>query len=331
MQKVSRRKLFCLLPYHVSWGINTAFWILYLVRDMFYDEISFLSAGYALLLSHLFSLLYTYGVKWICPGANHNFHILIGGICSFCLGIACLSVDGFTHHEAVQDYRIVVVFALLFGISMSVYENNMRAEVANLLQHYEVLAYSATSFAKTVAAGISLVAATIILDKGDSDGGRFALEVELIVSSFLGMLGFIAALAIDRSGSNQEGEEELEEKLLRESERFSMTIDDQSLYSHSSSRLYANDLSKSHNHNVHFTRNHSHNSAFLPPRNSRNVHLMTRHSYNSAFMNGNSTKVNDRLRNASGIGTDISTDDSNTISGRESSVYDDEFFVPDYF
>jgi hypothetical protein len=230
METTSRRKLLLLLPYHVAWGINTAFWILYLVRNIFYDEISFLAAAYALFLSYLFSLLYTLGVKTICPHLNHNCHILIGGLSSFCLGIFALSMDGFTKHEAREDYRIVVVFSLLYGISMSVYENNMRAEVANLLQHYEVIAYSATSFSKTISAGVCLISSTIILNKGRDDAGRFGLEVELIISSVFGIVGFISAVLIDRRGSTCEVVEELEEKLLRENERINTISDLESLY-----------------------------------------------------------------------------------------------------
>ena len=103
MESTNRYKLLLLLPYHVSWGVTTAFWILYLVRNIFYDEISFLAAAYALFFSYLFSFMYTILVKAICPQLNHNFHILIGGISSFVLAICALSIDGYTRHQGRED------------------------------------------------------------------------------------------------------------------------------------------------------------------------------------------------------------------------------------
>ena len=299
-EKTSRRKLLLLLPYHVSWGINTAFWILYLVKNIFYEEISFLAAAYALFLSYVFSLMYTVMVKTIIPNLNHNSHILFGGLSSLCLGIFALSVDGITKHKAHEDYRIVIVFASMYGISMSVYENNMRAEVANLLQHYEVLAYSATSFAKTIAAGICLVTSTMILNQDKGDAVRLGLEVELIIASTLGIAGFIGAVLLDRHSNSREVVEQLEEKLLRESERNSFISDFGSLYSHNS--FTKGDSSRFQKRYV------------LPSADSNNT---------------NSTLMEEGF----GGGDDDSDSNGGRGSSRaaSSSVAEDEFYVPDYF
>mmetsp|Transcript_20374 Transcript_20374/g.34332 ORF Transcript_20374/g.34332 Transcript_20374/m.34332 type:complete len:576 (+) Transcript_20374:176-1903(+) len=299
METTSRHKLLLLLPYHVSWGINTAFWILYLVKTIFYEEISFLAAAWALFLSYAFSLLYTIMVKTIIPNLNHNSHILFGGLSSLCLGVFALSVDGLTKHQAREDYRIVVVFASMYGISMSVYENNMRAEVANLLQHYEVLAYSATSFAKTIAAGVCLVTSTVVLSIGKGDAVALGLEVELIISSSLGIAGFVGAVMLDRHSNNKEVVEHLEEKLLRESERNSIVSDIESLYSFKTIKS---------------------DSYFKSQYALHNADRMSNHTPSSPVEEG----------------FNESEDDDNDDDGRSSrvassAVTEDEFFVPDYF
>jgi hypothetical protein len=204
-----------------------------------------------------------------------------------------LSVDGITRHHAHEDYRIVVFSALLYGISMSTYENNMRAEVANLLQHYEVLAYSATSFAKSFSAGICMVVSTVILNADRHDVAGIGLEVELIFFSLLGMAGFISAVMIDgKGGGDVTGQ--LEQKLLRESERNSIISDFESLYAHNSIN---NDYYRA-----------NHNSI-------RASDTMSNHTHSTFMGEEGGDDDGDHLSRASSI----------------SCVSEDEFLVPDYF
>lgn len=324
MERSSRLKLLLLIPYHVSCGINTAFWILYLVKTIFHDDISFLAAAYALFLSYLFSLMYTLTVKTITPNLNHNFHILVGGISTMCLGIFALSVDGFTEHKTHEDYRIVVVFASLYGISMSVYENNMRAEVANLLQHYEVLAYSVTSFAKSIAAGVCLVTSTWVLNKGQENATGLGLEVQLVVSSFVGVVGFIFAVMLDRqSNSSPVVVEHLEEKLLRESERNSIIEDCDSMYSpHNSMNRY--DFLRLDKKNEFYSlgksdTNSNHSSHTCAEELGGNI---------IHFENENITKETAICNVGEG---NEAEEEEEEASAESSSVAEDEFFVPDYF
>ena len=300
MERISRIKLLLLLPYHIAWGMTTAFWILYLVSNVFHEEISFLAAAYGLFLSYLFSMIYSVMVKVICPRLNHNFHIVVGGLSGFCLGVSALSIDGFTRHETREDYRVVVVFSLLYGIGMSVYDNIMRAEVANLLQHYEVLAYSVTGFAKSAFAGVCLITSTIVLQDRE-DGGRLGLELEIMIASLIGVIAFICAALVDGDNDSMG---QLEEKLMRDNERNSVLSDIESLY---------------HNH---ISLKHTSSITSKQQVDALSVH--------SGVLSGHQI---DALSFQSGLmlqdGSMI--DDQERLSRISSTVDDDSYYVPDYF
>jgi hypothetical protein len=140
----------------------------------------------------------------------------------------------------------------------------------------------------------------MILNQDKGDAVRLGLEVELIIASTLGIAGFIGAVLLDRHSNSREVVEQLEEKLLRESERNSFISDFGSLYSHNS--FTKGDSSRFQKRYV------------LPSADSNNT---------------NSTLMEEGF----GGGDDDSDSNGGRGSSRaaSSSVAEDEFYVPDYF
>jgi hypothetical protein len=183
-----KSKLFLLLPFHLCWGICTAFWIYIVLGHYIFERGSTVTVGLAATLQFAVTFTFTVIDKFIKhPSAQHAM-IVFGGLCFCAMGFLI------TSNAHISALVIAVMFAVLHGIARSVCDNNMLSVVADFFPLTEASAYSMVGFAKTVSAGFSF----IIFASIEHSFFQFdVLAVIVMVTAALGIAGFVAASRID--------------------------------------------------------------------------------------------------------------------------------------
>jgi hypothetical protein len=99
-------------------------------------------------------------------------------------------VVSFTNEQLGMRRRIVG-YAIIHGMARAVYENNHNAVIANFFPEHEAIAHSVTSFSKTLASGGTFIYYSFLVT-------RNYYGATVIVSSGLGLIGYLSASAINR-------------------------------------------------------------------------------------------------------------------------------------
>lgn len=190
---VRRYKILLLVPYHMSYGFCTAFWIYYVLGQILanengntYDSISKIILGVAVLINSLVSFLFTVICSNFFQNVSNTNMIVFGGSCFSALGVAFLFIP--------ETKRSSYAYSILFGIGRSVFDSNMQAVLADFFPEgvQSSHAFSLMAFSRSVATGISFVI-NVVVQLSDTNTSLF-----LIFFGLFGVFGYLVAAQLDR-------------------------------------------------------------------------------------------------------------------------------------
>jgi hypothetical protein len=182
------RKLLYLIPYHVAWGCTNAFWVYYMLGEVVNNQQGWGYIGVVCVIdfstSLAFSFLSNKITKW--ASSSQTPMIIWGWMCMTTIGLLVLTLS----NDQLGTRRRIVGYAMTHGMARSVYENNHKALIANFFPEHETVAYSVTSFSKTLAAGITFFYYSFLVSRNFFGG-------TIIVTSFIGIAGYWTANIIN--------------------------------------------------------------------------------------------------------------------------------------
>lgn len=181
----SRWKLAFLVPYQLAWGCCTSIWLFYILGEVVIKDDVRLGVGVASLVNLVVSSFFTQ-ITSACTQVSQSAFIILGGVSTIFMGLIFAVVDT----DSYSNFGILMLHSFLYGLSRSVYENNMMAVVANYFPDKESLAYSIAGFNKTISSGISLLIFAFLFR--DMTAWYYAFLI--ISTSLFGIIGYIAAV-----------------------------------------------------------------------------------------------------------------------------------------
>jgi hypothetical protein len=181
----SRWKMALLIPYQLSWGCCTSFWLFYILGEVAFKENGKIAVGISTLVNLIVSAFFTQATA-ACTQVSQPVFIILGGISTVFLG-SILAVIDINHYST---FGLLVLHSFLYGLSRSVYENNFMAVIADFFPERESLAYSVAGFVKTLAAGVTLIIFAFFF----SDFTRWYYAILILSTSVVGIAGYIAAV-----------------------------------------------------------------------------------------------------------------------------------------
>ena len=181
----SRWKLAFLVPYQLAWGVCTSFWLFYVLGEVLFEKNGRIAVGVASLVNLIVSSFFTQ-ITTACTHVSQSAFILLGGLSTIFMGLilAVINVDSYT------NFGILMLHAFFYGLSRSVYENNMMAVIANYFPEKESLAYSVAGFNKTISSGVTLLIFAFFFR--DITAWYYAFLI--LSTSVVGVIGYIAAV-----------------------------------------------------------------------------------------------------------------------------------------
>lgn len=184
------KKLICLIPYHVAWGCTTSFWVYYILGELVNNEQSRGFVGIVCVVDFSTSLAFSYMgnkmTKW-CMSSSQTPMLVWGWLCMTTIGVLVM----IRTNQELGTRRRIIGYAITHGMARAVYENNSKAVIANFFPEHETVAFSVTSFSKTLTSGITFMYYAFIVT-------REVYGAVVIVTSGLGVLGYMAANAINK-------------------------------------------------------------------------------------------------------------------------------------
>jgi hypothetical protein len=185
----SRWKMALLIPYQLSWGCCTSFWLFYILGEVAFKENGKIAVGVSTLVNLIVSAFFTQ-VTTACTHVSQSAFIIIGGVSTVFLGLILAVID-INHYST---FGLLVLHSFLYGLSRSVYENNFMAVIANFFPERESLAYSVAGFVKTLAAGVTLLIFAFFF----RDFTSWYYAILILSTSVVGVGGYVAAVVCDR-------------------------------------------------------------------------------------------------------------------------------------
>jgi hypothetical protein len=181
----SRWKMTLLIPYQISWGCCTSFWLFYILGEAGFHDSGKIAVCVAALVNLIVAAFFTQ-VAAAFPQISQSAFILIGGVSTVLMGsiLAVISINSYS------TFGLLMLHSFLYGLSRSVYENNFMAVIADFFPDRESLAYSVAGFVKTLAAGVTLVAFGFSF----KDFTRWYYAFLVLSTSLVGMVGYVAAV-----------------------------------------------------------------------------------------------------------------------------------------
>ena len=181
------QKLLCLIPYHVAWGCTNSFWVYYVLGEVVNTEQSRGFVGIVCMIDFSTSLAFSYFGNLMTKRvlSSQTPMIMWGWLCMTTIGLLVLTLS---NHE-LGTRRRIIAYAVTHGMARAVYENNHKAVIANFFPEHETVAYSVTSFSKTLTSGITFMYYAFLVT-------RDIYGVVVIVTSGLGLLGYLSASVI---------------------------------------------------------------------------------------------------------------------------------------
>lgn len=185
------KKLLCLIPYHVAWGCTNAFWVYYMLGEVVNEEQGWGYVGAVCVIDFSTSLSFSFCSNKLtkCVGSSQTPMIIWGWMCMTAIGVLVLVLT----NDQLGTRRRIVGYAVTHGMARSVYENNHKALIANFFREHESIAYSVTSFSKTLAAGCTFFYYAFLVTRNFFGG-------TVIVTSAVGMVGYIFANMYNSQG-----------------------------------------------------------------------------------------------------------------------------------
>lgn len=181
----SRWKLAFLVPYQLAWGCCTSFWLFYILGLVLLEDNGSIAVGVASLVNLVVSSFFTQ-MTTACTQVSQSVFIILGGISTIFLGLSLAVIDT----DSYSNFGILILHSFLYGLSRSVYENNMMAVIANYFPDKESLAYSIAGFNKTVSCGITLLIFAFFFN----DFTPWFYAYLILSASLVGVIGYIAAV-----------------------------------------------------------------------------------------------------------------------------------------
>jgi hypothetical protein len=183
------KKLLCLIPYHVAWGCTNSFWVYYILGEVVHEEQGLEYVGIVCVIDFSASLAFSYlGNKFTkCASSSQTPMIIWGWLCMTTIGLLVLTFS----NDELGTRRRIVGYAITHGMGRAVYENNHKAVIANFFTEHETVAYSVTSFSKTLTSGVAFIYYSFLVTRNYYGG-------TVIVTSGLGLVGYLVASAINK-------------------------------------------------------------------------------------------------------------------------------------
>jgi len=178
------KKLLCLIPSHVAWGCTNAFWVYYMLGEVVNEEQGWGYVGLVCVVDFSTSLSFSFFSNKVTKSvrSSQTPMIIWGWMCMTAIGVLVLVLT----NDQLGTRRRIIGYAVTHGMARSVYENNHKALIANFFREHEAIAFSVTSFSKTLTAGITFFYYAFLVTRNFFGG-------TVIVTSTLGMIGYIFA------------------------------------------------------------------------------------------------------------------------------------------
>lgn len=188
MTRRQQNKLAFLLPYHAAWGCVSAFWILYVLGEIIEHERGIEYIGVVCCTDLAVSIVFTKVGNYIAKKTAHSLVIALGAMCMIGVGMLLLLVEDAT----LSQNRKLIGFTVIHAIARAVYENNLRAIVADFFPEHEAISFSFTGSARSLFAGAAYLFFALRQN-------RFEYAITVITTSLLGFLSFVYAHMLHRS------------------------------------------------------------------------------------------------------------------------------------
>mmetsp|Transcript_15427 Transcript_15427/g.23270 ORF Transcript_15427/g.23270 Transcript_15427/m.23270 type:complete len:512 (-) Transcript_15427:185-1720(-) len=193
-----RSKLRLLAPYHLAWGVCTSYWIYYALGVIVLEQQGMQYIGVAAVVDLSTSLIFTKLSNALVKSMGQFPMIIWGGACMMSVGLLIILASD----HSIGQNRHIVGYTLVHGMARAVYENNMKAVVADFFPEHEGLAYSATGFAKTFASGVAYLVYALAIEQ------RWKYGLVVTIAGAAATIGFVFSARID-GNEKREGYEHM--------------------------------------------------------------------------------------------------------------------------